>query len=695
MTIDFTRRRQLTRIIQSPIFHSSTLFVLAILIRLPYLGTFSTIDEVKWVEGAAQFLTGLSQGQLAQTYWHFFPGITITWGEVIILWLRWLVLGNGADLSSFLETQLADFQSLVGPMRLSAVFITSLTIPGIYLLGRRLLGNTIALFGAAFIAFDPFFVAHSRIVNGDTTAAGFMLLSVLAFLWLWQGSGLRMAVLSGGLAGLAFLTKLPAPIIGPWVGVLALAGYWQRRSISFWFKALIVWGLTAVGVFFLLWPAMWVAPFGTMQQLYHDSFEFGEVDVGHSTFFMQQISDNPGWLFYPVAIAFRLTPVTTITLALTLFWLVIDRSGKTSNIRWISWSLVAYVLFIILLANLSPKKLDRYVMAVFPPLDVLVAIGLWGIWQKLSHTRWPLSTQTGGAIVLTLAVTIQGIITMTNYPYLLTSYNSLLGGSSKAVAIMPVGWGEGLEQAAHYLNSLPEAETLTVSSWYGDIFHPYSVAQQASFSDDGRSQLAADYVVFYINQIQRQKPYAGLVDYFRAGKPVFVVGPESAEYMAELPNTEQHTPKLHWVEVYKAPAAQSASGAPKVEGIAQLLAYKIEGTRLAETKMARTVSESLLQNDLAVTLFFRVLGPLPPETKFGVALVPTTATENSRWGQWQLTEAKGEWHEGEIIEWHGVLTLPPDMPVGQYRLWVAFQFEDGKVIAEFPISDKDPPLNIE
>ena len=242
MSNRFTSRHELSGVIQSPILQSGTLFILAVLIRLPYLGTFSTIDEVKWIEGAAQFLTSLYQGELAQTYWHFFPGVTITWGEVIILWLRWFVLGNGSDLSSFIEAQLANFQSLIGPMRLSAVFITSLTIPGVYLLSRRLLGNTIALFGAALLAVDPFFVAHSRIVNGDTAAAGFMLLSVLAFLWLWQENGLRIAALSGALAGLAFLTKLPAPIIIPWVGVLALAGYWQRRSISFWLKALIVWG---------------------------------------------------------------------------------------------------------------------------------------------------------------------------------------------------------------------------------------------------------------------------------------------------------------------------------------------------------------------------------------------------------------------------------------------------------------------
>ncbi|MFN8458470.1 MAG: hypothetical protein U0401_28090 [Anaerolineae bacterium] len=62
------------------------LFLAAVLPRLYSLGSFLTIDEVKWAEGAAQFLIALRTGDLAQTYWHFFPGITIAWGGAAWLW---------------------------------------------------------------------------------------------------------------------------------------------------------------------------------------------------------------------------------------------------------------------------------------------------------------------------------------------------------------------------------------------------------------------------------------------------------------------------------------------------------------------------------------------------------------------------------------------------------------------------------
>ncbi len=670
------------KLIQSPIFLAGLLFVLALLVRLPYLNTFLTIDEYKWVAGAVEFISALDSGHLAQTYWHFFPGITTTWLEVFILWLQWLIQGSNVSMVAFATTQLENLGHTIGLMRLSQVLITAFIIPGIYLLARPLVGNLVALLGALLLVLDPFYLGHSRIVNGDSGAAGFMLLSILAFLWLWQDGKLRMAVLSGAMGGLAMLTKLPAPVLVPWIGILALVGYlkWKKQP-GFWIKTILLWGGTAALVFILLWPAMWVAPVNTLQQMYQDTFEVGEAGEGHNTFFMDQISNDPGWFFYPIAIAFRLTPITSVGLLVAIFWLMTKSKDDSALSRWIGWSLVAYVLFVVLAASFSAKKLDRYVMAVFPALNVLIAIGLWGIWQRLTTTNAWLS-RSRSILFIALLIGLQGIFTLIHYPYLLTGYNPLLGGASQAVSTVPVGWGEGLEQAALYLNSLPDAESFTVSSWYSDIFQPYFVGQWASFSDDGRGQLSADYVVFYINQMQRQKPYAGLIDYFRNGEPVFVL---------DIPAEDQTSrDQPRWVEVYKAPAAQSASGAPKVEGVAKLLAYKI-----GNTAPENASSELLPGNNLDVTLFFHTLGPLPPDTSFGVALILLDSDQGPKWGDWQPATPTGQWFEDNVIEWAGHLRLPADMPAGQYRLAVTFQFEEGSVIAEFPISDNDPPLNIE
>jgi hypothetical protein len=697
-------------------------FIVALLPRLYAVDTFLTIDEVKWAEGAAQFLLALHAGDLSQTYWHFHPGITITWGSALALWGLCV---SAPDLTACANLQVENLAESIGWLRLSPVLLTSLGVTGAYILGRKLFDHRLALLTALLLAVDPFFVAHSRILNGDTGAAILMFLSLLAFLLYWREmsvssravSAIRPSlILSGLMAGLALLTKLPSPLIVAFVGGLGLAAMilaWRKEgmvALRRWFVALLVWGGIALLVFVALWPAMWVAPLETLRLMYVDAFKFVGIGEGHATFYLGQTVTDPGPWFYPYAIAFRLTPVVVVGLLITIGWLFskITRyalrtthhatpgqsTHRIPNDPYfvIAVVMLAFILFIILFSNVSPKKLDRYVMAVVPALVFLAALGFVKVeqWCLRSSAPLPLCPSVLSRALLAGIVALQLLFTILAAPYDLTYYNPLLGGVKGAVRQVLVGWGEGLEQAAAYLNNLPDAESLTVSSWYSDIFHPYFVGQRASFSDDGRAQLAADYVVFYINQIQRQKPYPGLVNYFRVKEPVFVVAVKPTGGVTNSAEAEKSNHQVSWVEVYRAPAAQSASGAPKIEGVAQLLAYKVAGSKVAGSKVTDDIPELPSADQVSVTLFLRVLGPLLEDTTFDVAL-----KDGKLWGNWALTEVKGEWQEGNIVEWHGILTLPANMPPGEYQLWAAFQFADGSVIAEFPISDKDPVLNVE
>ena len=51
-------------------------------------------------------------------------------------------------------------------------------------------------------------------------------------------------------------------------------------------------------------------------------------------------------------------------------------------------------------------------------------------------------------------------------PYFLSYYNPALGGGRTATQVLLVGWGEGLDRAAAYLNTKPNAQDLLVSSWH-------------------------------------------------------------------------------------------------------------------------------------------------------------------------------------------------------------------------------------
>jgi hypothetical protein len=96
-----------------------------------------------------------------------------------------------------------------------------------------------------------------------------------------------------------------------------------------------------------------------------------------------------------------------------------------------------------------------------------------------------------------------------------------------------VGWGEGLDLVADYLNEQPSAEELRVISWYGDGSLSYLFkGQTVSIELDMPLEFLqkADYVVLYINQIPRQLPSPEILGYFEQITPVHIVKIGNIEY---------------------------------------------------------------------------------------------------------------------------------------------------------------------
>jgi len=86
---------------------------------------------------------------------------------------------------------------------------------------KGLLGEPVAWAGAGFLALDPFHIAISKVVHLDALLSMLMILSALSVLRYLQFHGAaerpqsfwsryRLLLVSGVLAGLAFLTKSPA-----------------------------------------------------------------------------------------------------------------------------------------------------------------------------------------------------------------------------------------------------------------------------------------------------------------------------------------------------------------------------------------------------------------------------------------------------------------------------------------------------
>jgi hypothetical protein len=147
--------------------------------------------------------------------------------------------------------------------------------------------------------------------------------------------------------------------------------------------------------------------------------------------------------------------------------------------------------------TLGAKKLDRYMVPMIPLLGILGGLGLWLVGSALA-ARVRMLTFALPAILL-----VQPLQWWMAQPYPLSYYNPLLGGGPTAERLMLVGWGEGLDQAAAYLNAQPDAAQSTVA-----VFYPLTVNFQALLRGTAVNQGGDNpttFVVDYVNARQRRQ----------------------------------------------------------------------------------------------------------------------------------------------------------------------------------------------
>jgi len=406
-----------------------------------------------------------------------------------------------------------------------------------------------AVVGFLLIAFDPFHIAHSRILHQDGIASSFALLALLAFLnFLYQGGRWRNLILSGAAAGLAWLTKSPMLFLIPFMGLLLLielekqrrqSGRLRKESLQWMFKTLMIWGGVGLIVYVLLWPAMWVDPIYTLRRVLGGMLNYAV--HGHTEaplFFNGKIyTGDPGTSFYPITFLWRTTPIVLIGLVFAALALLLPQARLLlPKQRGPLGILLLFAGLFTVFMTVGAKKFDRYLLPIYLPLDLVAGAGWVAamIWiRQQQPQRW---VQVSAPAVLLAALAGQAASTVSSFPYYFSYYNPLLGGTTRAPEVMMVGWGEGLDQAAQFLNSRPGSHPpqVMLGLWSGTF--SYFFEGPIRWSDFTPSQTTiedwkdSDYCILYINQWQRERLPHELMDYLATKEPVFMVRLQGLDY---------------------------------------------------------------------------------------------------------------------------------------------------------------------
>lgn len=525
----FSQNRHMSK--KRNLFLAMLLVFLAVLLpRIFELDKFVTIDEPEWIYQGGNFYYALGQRDFAETHRRSHPGVTAMWAGAIsflIEFPEYRGLGQGYILTSrmgaFLDSYGIKSIDLLETARVFIVLGTAITLTLAFYFGWRLFGPFPAFVGFMILAFDPFHTALTRVLHHDGTMSNMSLLAVLALLsYFFRERRLFYLIISAMAAGISVLAKVYGVFNFLFAGLIILVIFWQKhyskgeRSLSLFVQKYLfpglIWLVAAFGTMVILWPAMWVDPINTMVSLFEGATTYAT--TGNSVFFMGSMINGEGiWQqkyphFYPTYFAWRTTPLVLIGLFLALI-VFVKKFGifQGKEHRQIAIHLAIFATLFTSSLYFSKFKADRYQLAIFPLLDLLAGLGWVGaiawISERMSRIWKPLSSN----ILVISLILFQAIGTLQHYPYYFTYINSLLGGVEKGVEVVSFGWGWGLDQAADYLNSKPNADKLSASALYGagglsfffkgeSIYPPVRIGGNMTEEDYDKYQ-QLDYVIRY------------------------------------------------------------------------------------------------------------------------------------------------------------------------------------------------------
>jgi hypothetical protein len=311
--------------------------------------------------------------------------------------------------------------------------------------------------------------------------------------------------------------------------------------------------------------------------------------------------------------------------------------------------LFLYVVGFTAFMSLGDSKVDRYLLSVFPAVDILAGVGWVGLLglvaTRIGSAKWA----KGRRIIYTLSLVafLQAAFSLPFYPYYFPYYNPLAGGGLQATKSLMVGWGEGLDEAARYLNRKEDAKDLRIATWYNQQFAPFTVGHSASLD----SWFSADYTVLYSNQVQRELPETRMLDYFHSLRPEHIVRLKGIDY-AWIYRVPERVPP----EVLPLKRLEPTSFGDSV----LLLGYDLDDSRVQRG------------GEIRLTLYWQCLKPMEESYHIYLRLLnpvyrvwgEQSALPLSPWGELPTNR----WEAGVMYRDDRRIEFLPGTPPGVYRL---------------------------
>jgi len=360
------------KILNKPYFLFLTVFLISFLIRLPAIGTESiNPDAVNWHYRCQQFANGLKYFQFEKTYPHYHPGVTLCYLMAFPTEVYKQITGQVYNISTYQNFNVLNTYAVV----IFNSFLISLI--------AVLLQKKNGLIFSVLLNIEPFFYGNSRIIHLDTLVTLLLFTAILFLNKFFDEKKELNLYLSSLCFALAFLTK-SVSIVFIVLALFSILLFLKHGRLKIFSQFLV----STLLFIFLIFPAMWVAPFETFTRIFKEADRVG-VRTGHNQFFLGEFYDedsNPGAWFYPVVTLVKFSPLFNISLVIIFFSILISIESHLKTYKLNLGKFVDYldqnrmnfllVLFYgvyLLLIFYSSKKVDRYLLVLVPAVIYFIS----------------------------------------------------------------------------------------------------------------------------------------------------------------------------------------------------------------------------------------------------------------------------------------------------------------------------------
>jgi hypothetical protein len=374
------------------------IFILIFLVsRLPMLSRDEiNPDGVNWHYRMQQFVVGLKTGQLEKTYQHYHPGVTLMWiAGIPVEIYKQITNINTYDMYNFQSFHLVAKVSVV----LAQLILSLLAV----LLLSRLIGSNKAFLSVGLLSLEPFFYGNSRLFHMDVLLALFVFDALLFSYLALTGSNKKYVALAGVFLTFSFLTKsigIGALVYVIFYSIFYLVSIKKINHFKTFFGILM--GAFIVSLF-LFFPALFKGPVYYLSEIFSESERVGVRD-GHGQIILGEYTREAGPFFYPLVLLMKVSPFTLIGLVLSLLYALfrVIRHKRSNGAFFTSFPLFLFIFYLgyFLVMTFPSKKIDRYMVPVYPLLCYFAVLGYYKLIFELPRIKKFLSVSVAALFIV-------------------------------------------------------------------------------------------------------------------------------------------------------------------------------------------------------------------------------------------------------------------------------------------------------